>query len=187
MPTLVELVVLFVAGATAAVCMAFVRLRLGIPGHVIVWAILPIAAGVAFAPRRLSGTLAGLGAVLTVGFLSMTGNDVPQPAAATGLFAFGPLLDVVRLGVGSSKIRLIPCTALAGLLANTLAYFVRLGLNVFELDLGMTHVLSDFGWSVYAKFAACGFVVGVIGGMLLWGASKRRAKSSTAAATEIGA
>ena len=53
---------LFLCGAAAASTTGFIRLGLRIPGHAIVLVVVPMALGLALAPRRLAGFVMSAGA-----------------------------------------------------------------------------------------------------------------------------
>ncbi len=59
----VELLILFASGAAAAVAVGKAKLGLGIPGHSIVLAALPMVLGMALAPRRFAGSVMSAGAL----------------------------------------------------------------------------------------------------------------------------
>src|SRR5262245_61924517 len=68
-----ELLLLLGCGAAAAAAVAFVKLSLGIPGHSIVLASLPMALGLSLAPRRLAGSVMSAGALGSASVFSMLG------------------------------------------------------------------------------------------------------------------
>ncbi len=52
-----EMLLLLLCGCAAASAVAYVKLGLRIPGHVIVLTALPMALGMALAPRRMAGSV----------------------------------------------------------------------------------------------------------------------------------
>src|SRR5262245_61952520 len=69
--SVVELAVLFLAGAAAAFLSALVELKLRIPGHAILRVIVPFSLGLALVPRRMAGSVMGVSALLTAVALSL--------------------------------------------------------------------------------------------------------------------
>src|SRR5262245_55886619 len=96
--TALELLILTIAGALAACFVAFFSTPLQIPGHAILKATLPIACGVALAPRTWSGTIAGSSAAITSALLLLFGMGHLQPAAMTSLLLVGPAFDLASRG-----------------------------------------------------------------------------------------
>src|SRR6188508_1318099 len=82
----IELLLLFSCGATSAMAIAFVKLSLGIPGHSIVIAALPMTLGISLAPRQFAGVMMSAGAIGTAFLLSLAGR------AAFGSGAFASLV-----------------------------------------------------------------------------------------------
>src|SRR5689334_17054254 len=87
-----DLVVLAGAGALAALAVAYVKLGLRIPGHSIVLAALPMAAGLALAPRRFSGTAMSASALGATWLTSLGGANFGS-GATTSLLLLGPMVD----------------------------------------------------------------------------------------------
>src|SRR5262245_61623825 len=71
--SVIELLMLLMCGATAAAAVGMLKLGLGIPGHSIVLVALPMALGMALAPRRMAGCVMSAGALGTAGLLTATG------------------------------------------------------------------------------------------------------------------
>src|SRR5262245_54944446 len=84
----VEFVVLVLLGATAAAATALLHLPLGIPGHVILRSVFPMALGLALVPRRLSGSVMGCSALATA-LILQAGGARGGPGAMTSLALTG--------------------------------------------------------------------------------------------------
>src|SRR5690242_201850 len=71
--SVVELLTLFGSGVAAAILVGKAKLGLGIPGHSIVLAALPMVLGIALAPRRFAGSVMSAGALGTAWVLTGIG------------------------------------------------------------------------------------------------------------------
>ena len=119
-----ELVVLGLAGATAAILTHVVRFRLGIPGSNIVFVAFPLAFGFALVPRRGAGTVMAGGALATTGLLWLAGVRLDGVGAQTSLLLTGPLMDLA-LRWGHHGWRLYGAFILACMSSNAAAFAVR--------------------------------------------------------------
>ncbi len=160
--TLVELAILVAAGVAAATAVAAIPLPIHIPGHAILKAALPIVAGMALAPRRMAGSIMAISAALAVLLFSAVRFGQLQPAAVVALLAIGPAIDIALAYRASSGWQLYLRFALAGLLANTLAFFTRGGVSLFGLDRFRLHALAKIDGRVFLSFAACGAIAGLL-------------------------
>jgi hypothetical protein len=88
-----ELLLLFLCGAAAASTTGFIRLGLRIPGHAIVLAVVPMALGLALAPRQLAGFVMSAGAFGTATAISLAGLTNYGKGAIISLCLTGPILD----------------------------------------------------------------------------------------------
>lgn len=156
------LAALVLLGAAAAVLTTYVRLRLRLPGHQIVFAVFPMALGLALVPRRWAGSTMGLAALATMVLLGAGGADLPGIGARTSLVLTGPLLDVaVRTGRTSG--RLYAGFVLAGIASNATAMLVRGGTKLLGFDLSPG--VRAFGpWLEQAlvTYAVSGLIAGLL-------------------------
>jgi hypothetical protein len=171
---LVDLLILAAAGVAAATAVAAIPLQIHVPGHAILKATLPIVAGMALAPRRMAGTIMGIAAALTVLLFSTIRFGQWQPPALVALLAIGPAIDLALAYRAKGGWRLYLRFALAGLLANTLAFFARGGMNWFGLD-NFRHVLAHIDGSVFLSFAACGVIAGLFSAVVCFRSSVKGA------------
>lgn len=169
-----ELLILIGAGLIAACAVAFLPLQLRIPGHAILKAALPIVCGVALAPRRFAGTVAGISAGLTAEALLVTGWAHLPAAALTSLLAIGPAIDIAKRGARSAGWPLYLRFAAAGLAANAIAFAVRWSTAALALDGFNLHMLPKFGLGVLASFAICGIVAGLISAIICYRDTNRQ-------------
>src|SRR5688572_28082360 len=99
----VELLLLLMCGATAAVAIGMVKLRLGIPGHSIVLAAVPMALGMALAPRRMAGCVMSGGALGAAWLLTSAGGGNFGSGSFVSLSLLGPMMDLALNGVRGGR------------------------------------------------------------------------------------
>lgn len=119
-----ELAALALTGAVAAALTTFVKPSLGVPGSSILWAVFPLAFGIALVPRRGAGSAMALAAALTEGAFWLGGVRVPGVGALASLLVTGPLLDVA-LRWGRGGWRRYGAFIVAGAASNAIAFMVR--------------------------------------------------------------
>src|SRR5262245_51475745 len=68
-----EITTLLVFGALAAIAVSMLHLSFRIPGHAILRAVFPMAAGLAVVPRRSAGMVMAVGAMVTTALLRIAG------------------------------------------------------------------------------------------------------------------
>ena len=162
--TLAELAILLGCGVLAALAVAWVRLPIRFPGHAILYAVLPMATGLAIVPRHGSGCLMSIGAIAGALFAQATSFGSVQPAALVGLLALGPAID---LGQRSNAVgwRIHARFAIAGLAANVLSWAARYGLAMAGIAGGTRGGGQGFlsFWPLaLLTFALCGAVAGLL-------------------------
>lgn len=120
-----ELAALLAFGGLAAVAVSTLHISFRVPGHAILRAVFPMAAGLALVPRRSGGLVMTAGAILTTAFLHLGNFGEIQSAAFVSLLALGPMLD---LALASAPLgwRLYARFAAAATAANLLAFLVRI-------------------------------------------------------------
>jgi hypothetical protein len=157
----------FFCGAGAATAVAFVDLKLRLPGSAILKATLPVALGLAIAPQRGSGLVISGGALAAVALIKRLSGIGGGLGALTSLLALGPVLELLlwnaRSGVG-----LYLRFAAAGVLANCLAFAVRGGGKAAGFDRLWMRPLADWLTVAPWTYAACGLVAGLFSGLLLF-------------------
>lgn len=160
----VELATLLFAGAAASLLTNLVRLRLGIPGSSIVFAVFPIALGFALVPRRWAGTVMAGGALATSLALSLAGARLDGVGAQTSLLLTGPLLDVaLRWGAGGW--RLYAAFLAAGAASNAAAFLVRAAAKLAGVGGGGAGSFGLWWPRAIGSYAAAGIVAGLIGAL----------------------
>lgn len=152
-------------GAVATCCGAFLELGLRIPGHAILYSVLPTAAGLALVPRRGAALVVSAGALVTAGVLRLAHVGELPIAAIVGLASLGPALELA-----AAKSRPGPtfyaAFAVAGAAANLVVYGVR-WLTFFAAgEVVSAKPFAQLGWRGAASFVACGLVAGLLGAAL---------------------
>jgi len=159
-----ELLLLCGCGATAAVAVGFAKLGLGIPGHSIVLAVLPIAFGLSLAPRRLAGTAALLSALGAVTYGS---------GAIVSLSLIGPAMDVALRRVRGWW-RLYLALVLAGMAANLLALGSRAATKLLGFDLAGARPFDSWWLQATVTYTLSGMVAGLLGALCWFHFDDRR-------------
>jgi hypothetical protein len=170
---LAEVLLLLGAGALAAAATTFLDMGLRIPGHAIVRAVFPMAFGFALVPRRMAGSMMGIGAALSAALLQTAGARGPGFGAMTSLVLTGPLLDLA-LWQARRGWRLYLGFALAGLGSNLLAMAVRGGAKAGGLDGPAARPLFDWLPQAVASYSLCGLIAGLISAAVWFRLSARR-------------
>jgi hypothetical protein len=157
--------ILAAAGMVAACALALVPTPIRVPGHAILKAALPIAAGVALVARPMAGTLASSFGLLASAILMLLGMGHLSMAAMVSLVSFGPAVDFALRNT-SGKWHTLFRLSLAGLAANLLAFSVRWGSALFQNDLLHSLGSRQFVASALLSFVVCGLAAGGIAGLL---------------------
>lgn len=163
-----QAVVLMLAGALAALVVAFVPLPLRIPGHAILKVAVPIVCGVATVPRPFAGSMAGIWVAVVICVLEASGIRHVPTAALVAALAIGPAIDLAVVGFRGMRLSVYLRFAIAGLLANLLAFFVRWGTSSLGFDAGQLHRMSEIGVVAFISFALCGILAGIVSAMIFF-------------------
>ena len=164
-----EVLLLLLAGGTAAALTMLVDWKLRIPGHAILRTVFPMTLGLALVPRRNAGLTMGAGALGTSALLLglFPGRADFSLGSSTSLLLMGPLLDRAAAGCRpgwSVYLRL----ATAGLLCNSLAFGVRAtGKLVGWEHVGGRPLTSWLGQAAWT-YPLCGMAAGLISAVLLF-------------------
>jgi hypothetical protein len=158
-----ELLLLLTSGAAAAVAVGTAKLGLGIPGHSIVLAALPMVLGMALAPRRFAGSVMSAGALGSAWMLAGAGVAGFGAGSFVSLCLLGPMMDVALRNAQTGR-RVYAALILAGVLTNVLALASRAGSKIIGLDLGGRPFDS---WWLQASmtYALSGAVAGLLGAL----------------------
>jgi hypothetical protein len=157
-----ELLMLFGCGAVSAAAVGYVKLGLGIPGHAIVLAALPMALGMALAPRRLAGCTMSAGAVGTAVLLASVAHRQYGSGAFVSLTLLGPMMDLALRKVERGW-RVYAGLITAGLVTNALALASRASTKLLGLDPGRPF---DSWWlQAMVTYSLSGIVAGLLGAL----------------------
>jgi hypothetical protein len=160
--TVVELLLLLTSGAVSAAAVGMLKLGLGIPGHAIVLAALPMAFGISLAPRRLAGSLMSAGALGTAGLLTAGGFATYGSGAIVSLSFIGPMIDLALRRVDTGW-RVYAALILAGVVTNWLALSSRAAAKVLGLDLAGARPFDSWWIQAAGTYTASGVVAGLLG------------------------
>jgi hypothetical protein len=158
----IELLLLFLCGAAAATTVGFVKLGLGIPGHAIVLAVLPMALGLSLAPRRFAGSVMSAGAFGTAAALSSAGLVTFGWGALTSLCLTGPMMDLAVAGARQGP-RLYLGLVLSGVAANLLALASRAVPKLLGIDLAGGRPFDAWWMQAALTYTLSGAVAGLVG------------------------
>jgi len=149
------------AGVTAAVATALLDFSLRVPGHAIVRVVLPMAFGLAVAPRRAAGMVLGTSALGSAGLLKVGGAPGLGPGALVSLTLTGPLLDLA-LWRARRGWCLYLGFALAGLGANVAALAARVGPKLVGIDHAVGRPLAAWLPHASVTYPVCGLLAGLL-------------------------
>jgi hypothetical protein len=169
--SIADVALLLGCGATAALAVAYVKLGLRIPGHSIVLAALPMALGLAMAPRRLAGTAMSAGAAATAWFASLGGASFGS-GATMSLFLLGPMMDVALLRASSGWWR-YGALVLAGLATNVLALGARALPKLLGFDVADGRPFDSWWTQAIVTYSVSGILAGALGALAVFRANHR--------------
>lgn len=157
----VELLILLSAGAASAAAVGMIKLGLGIPGHSIVLAALPMALGMSLAPRRMAGSVMSTGALGAAWLLAGSGVADFGSGSFVSLCLLGPTMDVALRNASTGR-RVYVGLVIAGMATNILALLSRASFKVIGLDTGGRPFDS---WWLQASmtYTLSGAVAGLLG------------------------
>jgi hypothetical protein len=159
-----ELLLLGLCGAAAAAAVGFAKLRLGIPGHSIVLAALPMAFGLSLAPRRLAGSVMSAGALGTALLLSGSGAATYGSGASVSLALIGPMMDLA-LRRARTGWPVYVALVVSGVAANLLALSSRAATKVLGLDLAGARPFDSWWLQAAGTYTLSGVVAGLLGAL----------------------
>lgn len=171
-----ELATLLALGIVAALATSAGNLGIPLPGHAILRGTLPLVLGVSLVPRRGSGTVMSMAAVVALATMRLAGIGNLNPAAATGLACLGPALDVA-FTYASPGWRIYVLAALAGASANLVAFAVRFGAAAWLGEAGGGRGFLAFWPIALASFVVFGAIAGLISGLAWFRGTSGRLES----------
>lgn len=147
-------------GVIAAGLSICVEMKLRIPGHAILRAVFPMAAGLALAPRGRGGTVMGLSAMLAAVVLKTIGFKTGAGSLAS-LALIGPCLDIC-LYRAKGGWRLYGSFVAAGMICNLTAFFIRTGAKLGGLDALGAQPLAIWLKPALFSYLICGALAGLV-------------------------
>jgi hypothetical protein len=157
-----ELLLLVVCGAAGAVAVNFVKLGLGIPGHSILLAALPMAFGLSLAPRHFAGSVMSAGALGTASMLTAFGASYGS-GAIVSLSVLGPMMDLALRRARSGGLVYL-ALMLSGVAANLLALGSRAAFKILGRDPG-SRPFDSWWLQAVATYTLSGVVAGLLGAL----------------------
>src|SRR6185503_10198300 len=158
----IECLLLLTCGASSAAAIAFIKLSLGIPGHSIVLAALPMALGMSLAPRRFSGSMMSVGALATAWSLTQFGGVRFGSGAFASLLLLGPIMDVA-MSRARSGWRVYASLVAAGVVTNVLALGSRALPKFLGFDLPGARPFDSWWLQASLTYTLSGVVAGLLG------------------------
>ena len=175
----VEVLLLLTCGAAAAAAVAYVKLSLRIPGHSIVLAALPMALGLALAPRHLAGSVMSAGALGTAGLLSAAGVASYGSGSSVSLALIGPMLDFAVRHARRGW-RVYASLVVAGIATNLLALGSRAAFKVLGLDAAGARPFDSWWLQASVTYTLSGVIAGLLGALCWFHLNDRTRKESQA-------
>lgn len=156
-----EIILLLFCGGAAATASGLIKLGLRIPGHSIVLSMIPMALGLALAPRRLSGFIMSAGAFSTAVAFNHMGLAHFGSGAFISLCLLGPVMDLA-VSRARSGWRLYSGLILAGICTNLLALGSRSMSKLLGLDFSGTRPFGTWWAEAAMTYTLSGALAGLI-------------------------
>jgi hypothetical protein len=160
-----EIACLLVCGGLAALAIGLLHPSLRLPGHAILRGAVPMGMGFAIVPRRWSGSVMAIGALVAGIGMSAGGIGSFPATAMLSVLALGPILDSALIGHCAGWLLYLRF-ALAGAAANLLALALKLaGFHLgIETGGGGGGQVLRFGMPVvFSSYVLCGALAGLLG------------------------
>ena len=170
-----ELLMLFASGAAAAAAVGRAKLGLGIPGHSIVLAALPMAFGMALAPRRFAGSVMSAGALAVASLLAVAGVADYGSGSFVSLCLLGPMMDAALRNARDGR-RVYIALIVAGIATNLLALGSRAGAKLLDLDTGGGRPFDHWWLQASLTYTISGAVAGLLGALCWFQLRDRRSR-----------
>jgi hypothetical protein len=159
-----EIVLLIFCGAAAAAASGFIRLGLRLPGHSIVLSMVPMALGLALAPRKLAGCIMSAGALGMAAAFGLSGMTHYGSGASVSLCLMGPMMDLAVTRVRAGW-RLYLGLISAGIVTNLLALASRSASKLLGLDMAGMRPFGTWWTQAIITYSLSGAVAGLIGAL----------------------
>jgi hypothetical protein len=172
-----ELLLLLASGIAAAAAVGFAKLRLGIPGHSIVLAALPLAFGLSVAPRRFAGALMSAGALGASVLFTAAGASYGS-GAIVSLSVIGPMMDLALRRALRGWLVYV-ALMLSGVGANLLALGSRAAFKILGLDFAGARPFDSWWLQAIATYTLSGAVAGLLGALCWFHLNDRSSNGRT--------
>jgi len=173
-----EMLLLFACGVVSASLIAFVRLGLRLPGHSIVLSMIPMALGLALAPRRFGGFVMSAGAFATAAAYTGAGLAQYGSGAFVSLCLLGPMMDLALTKVRGGW-HLYLGFVLAGISTNLMALASRSTGKLLMIDPG-TRPFSGWWSQAVLTYSLCGALAGLITALCFFQFRKQHSDAAAA-------
>lgn len=173
-----EIALLIFCGVAAAAASGLIKLGLRLPGHSIVLSMLPMALGLALAPRRLAGFIMSAGALSTAAAFNFAGIAHFGSGAFVSLCLIGPVMDLALNKARSGRF-LYFGLILAGIATNLLALASRSMSKLLGLDMARMRPFDLWWGQAVVTYSLCGAIAGLIAAVCFFHLRKQRDKSNT--------
>jgi hypothetical protein len=177
-----EMMLLFLCGIAAAVSSCLLHHGLRLPGSSIVFSLIPMAFGLALAPRRNAGCIMGAGALSAAVLFNITGFAHSGAGAFVSLCLLGPVMDLA-LAKASKGWRLYFGLMLAGIVTNLFALASRSVSKLLGFDVGGMRPFGSWWAEAIVTYIACGAVAGLIAAVCFFHLHKQQSGNDAAGTT----
>lgn len=172
-----EMMLLIFCGFTAAVASGFVRFGFRLPGHSIVLSMVPMALGLALAPRKLSGFIMSASAFGTAAAFNLSGLVHYGSGAFISLCLIGPMMDLAVTKARSGW-RLYLGLMFAGLGTNLLALASRSASKLLGFDLASMRPFDTWWNQAILTYSLSGVAAGLIGALCFFHLRKEKSEAA---------
>ena len=173
-----EVFLLLICGSAAAAMVETIKLGLRLPGHAILLSMIPMALGLALAPRRSAGFIMSAGALSTAIILNQAGLVRYGAGSFVSLCLLGPTMDLV-LAKARSGWRLYSGLILAGFITNGLALASRSTAKMLGLDLPGARPFGLWWGQALITYSLCGAIAGLVAAICFFSLRKKQRESQT--------
>jgi hypothetical protein len=175
-----EIALMLFFGAAAAASSGLLHPHgLRMPGNSIIFSLIPMALGLALAPRRHAGFIMGTGALGAAAVFNATGLAHYGSGAFISLCAVGPVMDLAVTKARNGW-RLYSGLILAGIITNLLALCSRGVSKLMGFDLLSMRPFGSWWAQAIVTYVLCGAVAGLIAAFCFFQFQKQRAVTDDA-------
>jgi hypothetical protein len=174
-----ELALLTMCGATAAAASGILHRGWQIPGSSIILALIPMAFGLALAPRRHAGFIMGTGAISAAVIFNQIGLARIGSGALISLCLIGPVMDFT-VNKARQGWRLYSGLILAGVITSMFALGCRGICKLLGFDFLGAQPIGIWWVKAIVTYPLSGAVAGLIAAICFFHLRKQRSESEDA-------